>query len=339
MTLKEIALRAGVSVSTVSRIINSPDDSFARKPLRDKVWAIVKETGYIPNQSARELKRGLSGQTVRTRTLAFILGRARSVDDNPFFAQVSRAVEQQALSVGYSVSTSYSIFDIGDKTLQSHIETQKTDGAVVLGRFTGDTRKFFEKHYKNLVFIGRNPIDANWDQVICDGYEASATAMRHLISLGHRRIGYIGETSQENRYRAYADMVSLHKLDDERSLVSPSAQDGAGGYVGAKNLLKSAKPLPTAVFCATDVSAIAAMKCFAEAGVKIPKQLSVISIDDIELAQYVSPALTTVSVPKVELGNVAVTTLIDRINKSHKMPMKIFLPHKLIVRESTAEPN
>jgi DNA-binding LacI/PurR family transcriptional regulator len=258
------------------------------------------------------------------------------LDDNPFFAQVARAVEQKALSRGYRVSMPYSIFDIGDKTLQDQIETVKLDGAVVLGRFDGNTCKFFEKHYKNIVYVGRNLIDAGWDQVICDGYEASRTALSHLLEYGHRRIGYIGETERENRYRAFVDMVREHGLDGDRALVSSSPQDGAGGYMGAKALLRAAKPWPTAVFCATDVSAIAAIKCFTEAGIKVPKQLSVVSIDDIELAQYVSPMLTTVSIPKVELGSVAVSTLIDRIHKVHKMPMKIFLPHRLMIRESTA---
>ncbi len=338
MTLKEIAELAGVSISTVSRIINSPHDSFARKPVRDKVWEIIKETGYIPNQSARELKRGKSETGPwQSHTIACILGRTKGLDENPFFAQVARATEQQALSMGYIVSTSYSIFDIGNRALLQKIESVKTDGAIVLGRFDNSTRKFFEEHYKNIVYVGRNLIDADWDQVVCDGYEATKTALKHLTANGHTHIGYIGETENEVRYQAFIDTVKEQGLDSNKELIASFQQDGAGGYLGASHLLRSASSILTAVFCATDVTAIAAIKRFSEAGIKIPEQLSVVSIDDIELAQYVSPMLTTVSIPKIEMGKVAVRVLIDRINKVHRLPMKIFLPHKLIIRESTAK--
>ncbi|MCX7615209.1 MAG: LacI family transcriptional regulator [Clostridiales bacterium] len=338
MTLKEIATRAGVSVSTVSRIINSPDDSFARKEIRSKVWEIIRETGYIPNQSARELKCAKSESSNKhSHTLTCILGRTKNPNDNPFFAQVARAIEQQALSLGYVVSTSYSIFDIENNALLHKIQTAKTDGAIVLGRFDNNTRKFLDKYYKNIVYVGRNLIDADWDQVICDGYEATKTALNYLITNGHKRIGYIGETANEVRFKAYIDTVQEHNLESGSELIASCQQDCSGGYSGVGYLLQSASPLPTAVFCATDVTAIAAIKRFTEAGIKIPEQLSVISIDDIELAQYVSPMLTTVSIPKIEMGKMAVRTLIDRINKVHLLPMKIYLPHKLLIRESTAK--
>ena len=337
MTLKEIAERAGVSVSTVSRIINSPDDTFARKPLRDKVWEIVRETGYTPNQSARALKRSTEEHPARPRTVTCILGRTKAFDDNPFFAQVARAVEQQALSMGCSVASSYSVLDIGDRSLLRDVESVKGDGAIVLGRFNSSTHRFFEKHYKNIVYVGRNIIDADWDQVICDGYEAGKTALKHLVENGHRRIGYIGETKDEIRYRAYIDAVREYGLDSDKALVASFPQDSAGGYRGADYLLQAEVPRPTAVFCATDISAVAAIKRFSEAGISIPRQLSVIGMDDIEIAQYVTPMLTTVSIPKIEMGKVALCTLMDRINKAHQLPMKIFLPHKLLIRESTAK--
>ncbi|MDR0862500.1 MAG: LacI family transcriptional regulator [Oscillospiraceae bacterium] len=337
MTLKEIAARAGVSVSTVSRVINSPDDSFARREVRERIWDIVRETGYVPNGAARELKTGKSSAVgAKTHTLTCVLGRTLRRDDNPFFASVARAAEQQALDLGYVVTSSYSLFDIDNSALLRKIEDSRTDGAIVLGRFDSGMSRFFSSHYKNLVYVGRNPIDEPWDQVICDGYEATKTAIEHLIAYGHTRIGYIGDTENEVRYQAYRDTVRLRGLDDDMSLVASAAHDGQGGYAGAKQLLERANPLPTAVFCAADVAAIAAMKMFSEADIRVPAQLSVIGLDDIELAAYVSPMLTTVSIPKVELGAVAVRTLVDRIERVHRLPMKIYIPHKLIVRESTA---
>jgi DNA-binding LacI/PurR family transcriptional regulator len=337
-TLKDIAQQAGVSVSTVSRIINSPNDNFARKETRDRVWAIIADTGYTPNQSARNLRlhtkpSGMQGQ----QTLTGILGRTRNLDDNPFFASVIRAVEQQALSLGYTLTVCYSVFDIGNPQLIQKIETVKTDGAIIVGRLHAKTYRFFEQHYKHKVYIGRNAIDANWDQRICDGYQATRTAMDHLLDLGHTRIAYLGETVRENRYLAFRNSLEERGVPLDERLIVISSQDGRGGYTGAERLLQCDE-LPTAVFCASDSAAIAAIRRFSEAGIQIPSELSVIGMDDIELAQYVSPRLTTVHMPTVEMGTVAVRTLVDRVDGLHSIHRKILLPHRLVVRESTAAP-
>lgn len=334
MTLKEIAERAGVSVSTVSRIINSSDDSFARKSVRDTVWKIIKETGYVPNSSARALKQCKSSiESTPVHTISYILGRTKTLDENPFFAQTARAIEQQALNMGYVISSSYSILDLKDCMRLQKIEA--TGNAIVLGRFNRNTRQFLESHYKNIVYVGRNVIDAEWDQIVCDGYEATKTAVNHLISIGHTRIAYIGETEHEVRFQAFLETMKAHGLHCDKTYIASFAQDSAGGYLGAEYLLQHANPLPTALFCATDITAVATVKKLLEAGIKIPEQISVISMDDIEIAQYISPMLTTVSMPKIEMGRLAVRTLIDRVNKGHRLPVKIFLPHKLILREST----
>ncbi len=340
MTLKEIAAQAGVSVSTVSRIINSPDDSFARREVRDRVWAIIKETGYTPNTNARELKQGKSRtSTSPVGALACILGRTRSLDDNPFFAQLSRVIEQQAMERKYPIRLSYSVFDVKAAPSLEKIETAKIDGAVVLGRFNENAMSFLGQHYKNIVYVGRNKISAPWDQVICDGYEATQIAIEHLISNGHQRIGYIGETVNEVRYQAYRDTICKHRLDSNMRLVCEAPHSGEGGYHGADLLLKADIPLPTAVFCAADISAIAALRRFTEAKIKVPDQLSVISMDNIEMSGYVCPMLTTIGMPVMEMGSMAVQTLIGRIQKQHKLPMKVYLPNRLILRESVSNLN
>lgn len=338
MTLKQIANLAGVSISTVSRILNSPDNSFATKEVRDRVWRHAREIGYVPDQNARELKLGKRAPRKSSPpSISCILGRTRQLDDDPFFAQVSRAIEQQALDLGYAVRHSYSLFDIETDTLVDQIESSHTDGAIILGRFSNDSMSFLEKHYKNLVYVGRNLISAGCDQVICDGYEATEIAMKHLIANGHKRIGYIGETFNEVRYEAYCDITRKYGLESSDKWVVNCPQNGPGGYQGAEELLAKASPLPTAVFCATDIAAIAALRRFAEAKIKVPEQLSIISMDNIELSGYVSPMLTTVEMPIVEMGNWAVQLLIDRLGKRHKLPAKVLLPNKLVIRESVAK--
>ncbi|MDR3239463.1 MAG: LacI family transcriptional regulator [Clostridiales bacterium] len=338
LTLKTIASLTGVSVSTVSRIINSLDDTFASKEVRDRVWAAIQETGYIPNPSARALRLKVAGKTASGPSLlTVILGRTHKPDDNPFFAQVSRAIEQQSLNMGHSISRLYSILDTREGGALAKIEPARTDGAFVLGRVDPKMIPYLEKRYKNIIYIGRNVIDAAWDQVICDGYEATRVALEYLIAKGHRQIGYIGERSEEIRWSAYIDTLAKHDLEINGGWVADCVQNSAGGYSGAEKLLEKARPLPTAIFCAADAAAIAAMRRFHEAKIKIPRQLSIIGMDNIDLSGYVSPMLSTIEMPIVEMAGAAVKTLLDRIDKRHKLPMKIFLPGTLIPRESVRE--
>lgn len=333
MTLKEIAAQAGVSISTVSRIINSPDDSFASKSVRDRVWAIIEETGYIPNQNARELKQGKQKISI-PGSIACILDKPESLEENPFFAALIRAIEQQAMEQGYSIRPVFSAVNAQPNIMSETLDSCRIDGVIVISKLNYNHIRRLEKKYRNIVYVGRNAIAANCDQIICDGYAAAQTALKHLIDYGHQRIAYIGETANEVSYQAYLDTIHEYRLASSVNLVSHSRQDGTGGYVGAKYLLQNMTPLPTAVFCSTDITAITALRYFAEARIKVPEQISIIGIDNIERSGYVSPMLSTIEVPLIEMSNIAVQTLIHRIHKHHKLPLKIFLPHRLIKRES-----
>lgn len=338
MTLKDIAERANVSVSTVSRVINSPDNSFATEEVRERIWKIVHESGYVLNQAARNLKKNAKNKAkVSSKTISCIFGRTKTPADNPFFAQVARAIEYQSLQMGYVIASSYSAFDIRDKTTLQRILALETDGAIIMGRFENEVRTFLTKHYKNIVYTGLNTISAQWDQVICDGYEAAKTAMQYLIDLGHTRIAYIGETAHEIRYHAYTDALKQNNISFNQTLVSNVPLDANGGYAGAEKLITAVHLMPTAIFCGNDMTAIAAIRKLKEQGIRVPTDISVIGIDNIDISQYVSPLLTTVNIPKEELGKAAVRLLIDRINNTYQLPMKVLLPHQLIVRESVTK--
>jgi DNA-binding LacI/PurR family transcriptional regulator len=337
LTLKEIAALAGVHSSTVSRIINSPDDRFASREVRERVWELVKENRYVPNKSAQTLrKKGSREEPGENGLLACVLGRAKNTEDNPFFSEAARAVTAHALSFGYTVQMLYSVLEPEARPAAAKSERQL--GAVVLGRFEGESAaRLLESKYKNIVYLGRNPIDADWDQVICDGYAAARTALEYLISRGHTRIAYIGEKKNEARYRAYLDMAAEGGLESDPSLSVDCPQNSeGGGCQGAERLLRQAKPLPTAIFCASDLIALDAMSRLREAAIKVPERISVIGMDNIVSSGYASPMLTTIGMPTIEMANVAVQTLIGRIRKLHRLPLKINLPCKLVARESVA---
>lgn len=336
MTLKEIAKIAGVSVSTVSRVVNQNNPKAASPEIQQKIWNVVRETGYIPNTAARQLKSGHTEEDKSTpKSIACIFGRSKDTLSDPFFSQLARSIEQEAFKNNFLLKYSFSAMDMSRTYLDKHLSELRVDGIVVLGRHSDDLLDYLGGRYANLVYTGLNPVGAAYDQVVCDGYEAAFAAVKYLHKLGHINIGYIGEQNKENRFLAYQDALKQLGLPFSNSFVANVTQSSEGGYTGALELLGQAAGL-TAIFCANDVTAIGAMRAFKENGLRIPKDISIIGIDDIETAQYMSPMLTTIHIPLEELGKIAAQTLINRIQRKHKLPMKISLPFYIAKRESCA---
>lgn len=335
MTLKEIANLAGVSVSTVSRVINQKNTKVASKEVQDKIWNIVRESNYIPNTSARNLKLGNTSHGVEmpTKTIGCIFARSTTDMNDPFFSQIARAIEQEAFKQGYIMKYSFTAFDINDTNVYHLITGNPVSGIAILGRFDQNLLKFIKNHYKYVVYTGLNKVDQDFDQIICDGYQASMTAVNHLYKLGHTNIGYVGEKNKEARYQGYCDAMTALNLPLKRENIIVTQLSSEGGYKALKEYLKKQKTV-TALFCANDLTAIGAMKAIKEMGYKVPDDISIISIDDIDTAQYVSPMLTTIHVPMEELGKMTAKILIDRIENGKSLPLKIELPFYIANRES-----
>lgn len=339
MTLKEIANMAGVSISTVSRVINHSNTKVASQEVQDKIWKIVRETNYIPNSTARNLKLGNTSEYISapTKTIGCIFARSEATLNDPFFSQIARAIEQEAFKQGYIMKYSFSAYDINDANTFHLISNNEVNGIAVLGRFDKSLLRFIKKQYKHVVYTGLNTIDTDYDQVICDGYKASIEVIQYLHKLGHTKIGYVGEKSNELRYQGYLNgMESLAlPITSDHIIVTPLSSEG--GYEGVKEYLKKKTDL-TAFFCGNDLTAIGAMKAIKEHGLRVPDDISIMSIDDIDTAQYVSPMLTTVRVPMEELGKMTAKILIDRIENGKNLPMKVELPFHIITRESCQAP-
>lgn len=335
MTLKEIAQLAGVSVSTVSRVINQNNTKVASKEVQDRIWKIVRESNYVPNTTARNLKLGTSqyGMEAPSKTIGCIFARSMTDMNDPFFSQIARSIEQEAFRQGYLMKYSFTSYDINDANVYRLITGDQVNGIAILGRFDQNLLKFIKNHYKHVVYTGLNKVDHSFDQIICDGYQASMAAINHLLKLGHTQIGYVGEKNKEVRYQGYCDAMTASSLQVTREHIIVTSLSSEGGYKAVKEYLK--KPLAvTALFCANDLTAIGAMKAIKEMGYRVPEDISIISIDDIDTAQYVSPMLTTVHVPMEELGKMTAKILIDRIENGKTLPLKIELPFYIANRES-----
>jgi Transcriptional regulators len=337
MTLKDIAFLAGVSPSTVSRVINHPGSKAASRKVEDKIWQIVRETGYVPDVSARSLKlHGTSGRTPDTpKAIGCLLARTHTSD--PFFSKIARGLEREALRNGYTVKYIFSYQDMRQPDIQLAIRQTKVEGVALLGRPDSRMRSFLKANFKKIIYAGLNNIDSEFDQITCNAYLASKTAVSYLAKLGHTQIAYLGERKNEIRYRGYLDAISQLALPLNREYIIDTPLSSEGGYQAAIRLL-SAENNITALFCANDLTAIGAMKAAKEIGRCIPKDLSVIGIDDIETCQYTKPMLTTIHIPMEDLGTMTAKILIDRIETGKRIPMKVELPFRLIRRDSCAVP-
>lgn len=342
MTLKELSRLAGVSVSTVSRVVNKNDVNAASEQVRNRIWDLVQQTGYIPNPSAQNLKKGVQpAQSKKKRSIACIFARTPDGKSDPFFSQIFRAIEYECIRYGYEMTGVYTAMDL--KNTARNIVPSHYDGVIVLGRYSRPLLSQIKGNSRNIVYTGLNPIGDPYDQVVCDGYAAAKAAVRYLHLLGHGCIGYLGEKTEEVRYSGYYDAMQEFRLPLRREYIIETEQSMQGGYLAGKKILtaipassEAVATRPTAIFCANDSTAVGALKAFQENGVQVPKEISVISIDNTDICQFSSPMLTSIHIPKEDLGKISVKTLMDRIEGGHTLPMKIEIPFTLVVRESCA---
>jgi len=337
LTLKELARLANVSVSTVSRVINGKDNS-ASSETREKIWRLVRETNYIPNIAARSLKKGAENSTQKTRSIACVFARTSDGLSDPFFSQIFQAIEKEALKRSCMVTGVFSARSMNSSGIYEDLILSEPDGIILIGRYSKPLYTYLSR-FKNIVYTGLNEVHDDCDQVICNGYLAAKAAVKRLHSLGHTSIGYIGEKSNEARYRGYYDALAELRIPVNRNFIIDAPLSVKGGYDAGIKLLKTSSQLPTSVFCANDITAIGVLKALGESSVKVPEDISIISIDNIEMCQYVSPMLTSIDIPKEELGKFALKLLLDRIEGGHQTPVKLEIPFKLIQRESCIKRN
>ncbi len=340
MTLKEIAKEANVSISTVSRVINQKNTKAASPQVQERIWEIVRKSGYTPNSTARALKLGANAPVPETvsKTIACFYARGDVAVSDLFFSHIAKAIEQEAFKSNFFMKHSFTALDIANPEIVARIVAVPVDGAVILGRYDNQMLRFFTEHYKHVVYAGLNPMGTKYDQVVCEGRDITFSAVSYLHELGHTKIGYIGEQSNEVRYTAFKESLEKLGLPFLQKNTANVKLSHEGGYQGAYHLM-NAKSDITAIFCANDNTAIGAIKALRERGYRIPEDISIIGVDDIETAQYLSPMLTTVHIPTEEMGRTAAKILVDRISGGHKLPMKIVLPFYIAKRDTCAKPS
>ncbi|MBQ9980230.1 MAG: LacI family DNA-binding transcriptional regulator [Oscillospiraceae bacterium] len=327
MSLKSIAQKVGVSPSTVSRVLNDNSPTCASRELKDRIWQAAKEEGYTPNQSARTLRTGSKNRQSR---VTVVMTRPNALEEDPFFYELCRCVDIELCAAGCEAGEMVCAEGLSADDLANKLSG--SDGVVIVGRCPENLSRSIKKVTGNIVAVSRNPRDFDMDEVVCDGERAAELAMNHLLDLGHRKIAYIGECTNEDRYVGYCESLIRHNLHMDYDIIVPCEPSLSDGRDAMEKLL--ARGSFTAVFCANDIIALGAMEALKIRGREVQGKISVISIDDIEQGRRQSPMLTTVSVPLRDMAHSAVMLLLDRIKGGHKTSMRVELPCALIKRES-----
>lgn len=344
MSIKKIAEKAGVSPATVSRVLNNPNYKCSIPGLRDKIWKTAIEMNYVPNEAARNLKKGVSVKQEKTWYINILMTRTDSSTTDPFFAELLRVIESEIHDKNCILSKVWymSVFSDDRKCRRENLDRLidgmydevegKRDGLIIIGRCNKEALKKLNKKYKSVVSVNRNSTNYEVDEVLCDGKKIAAAAVEYLISLGHKNIGYIGQCHSEDRYNGYLETLKKHDLDVIPEYVIETKQTEAEGYEAMEKFFQS-DDMPTGIYCANDISAIGMLKCLNKFRNRYYMP-SIISSDDIQEAQFTRPMLTTVSLPKEDMGKFALYLLLDRLKGGHSGIVRMELEGRLMIRNS-----
>lgn len=344
MSIKKIAEKAGVSPATVSRVLNNPNYKCSVSGLRDKIWKTAIEMNYVPNEAARNLKKGVSAKQEKTWYINILMTRTDSSTTDPFFAELLRVIESEIHDKNCILSKVWymSVFSDDRKCRRENLDRLidgmydevegKRDGLIIIGRCNKEALKKLNKKYKSVVSVNRNSTNYEVDEVLCDGKKIAAAAVEYLISLGHKNIGYIGQCHSEDRYNGYLETLKKYDLDVIPEYVIETKQTEAEGYEAMEKFFQS-DDMPTGIYCANDISAIGMLKCLNKFRNRYYMP-SIISSDDIQEAQFTRPMLTTVSLPKEDMGKFALYLLLDRLKGGHSGIVRMELEGRLMIRNS-----
>lgn len=308
MNIREIAHRAKVSRSTVSRVINKLDTVDPR--LVRRVQAVIEEVGYQPNFQARALARG------RSHTVGLIVSELSG--GNPFFSEIILYFERAAVENGYEVLIGFADTEKHPDhvaTCAMRMQKRQVEGIAVL--------TFGMEHYLRNLSIGMPMVYAGADQNIpgvrnirINYLSGFRDAIKHLADHGHKRIGYlsgqISWSSMKTRYEVFRKALKATGLDFHKELVAECAHTLDGGAMGMASLLKLPNP-PTAVLCCNDIAAIGALKTLDTRKLRAGRDIALIGFDDLSLCRFTQPELTTIHFSPSEIAHLAFRTLLDDI--------------------------
>jgi len=327
-TIYDVGTRARVSVATVSSVINN--SSYVSPELRQRVEAAIRELNYSPNL----LARGLARQ--KTLTLGVLVPDIA----NFFYPELVRGVEDKAKEAGYTIILGSSDNQLSKEEVYLELFLSKRVDGIVLIKAPGEMSPALEQSLKKngppIVLLDREHPSLSADTVVADDFGGGRMAVRHLLDLGHKRIGIIrgvsGASTTEDRFRGYQTALDERHVPVHPDLIAEGDYGMDSGYVAGMALLRRK---PTAVFVTNYMMTLGLLRAIEEQKLSCPKDISIVSYDDFIWSDIFPPRLTCVVQPKYMLGYKAAETLISRIQGKHKRPRREVLENRLQIRSSS----
>lgn len=329
LTIRDVAKCAGVSHQTVSRVING--DPLVTPETRAKVEAAVTELGYQPNAIARSLAAG------RSRTLACL---APNLTDYTF-ARIIEGAEAECRQHGYFLISSSAPDEATFAALINELApSRRIEGVMVINPYIDNRAQRLPRNFP-VVFIGGQPRDGlDVDAVTLDDEGAARLAVQHLIGLGHQRIAMITgpliEDCTQDRITGYRAALKAARIKFKAGAIVEGDWSASSAHQALLQLMKSQHP-PTAIFAQNDRMALGALRAARDLGLSVPEQLAVIGLDDMPLASYFDPPLTTMRQDMFGIGRTAAQLLVRAVEQPQVQRQQLRLPAELIVRHSTVQ--
>ena len=329
VTIEDVAKTAGVSRQTVSRAIN--DKGEISPVTKEHVLAVVEKLGYRPNRLAQGMV------TQRTMTIGLVVPDIT----NLFFPEVARGVQDAGRENGYNILLCNTDDDPEEEMINlNSLADHQVDGIIMVSSCANEQRlAAFADGYPSIVLVNRDFNHPNVSLIKTNNLRGGYLATEHLLSLGHRQIGMIAppnyRDSKIKRAQGYQDALRAAGIDPDPNLVAIGENTLQGGYQETLKLLRE-NPEMTAVFTYNDLMALGAIRACRDAGRRVPADIAIIGFDDISLAAMVNPSLSSIHVDKYELGQLALTRLLSKLDNPGNTLEPLLIDLSLVVRESTA---
>lgn len=327
VTIKELAKAAGVSITTVSRVLNKSDHS-VNQETKEKILSLANELGYQPNLAARSLR------SEKTEMIGVIADSTIS----PFTPVIIHALETYLKQNGYVCIIINTAFNPEkEKKAVRDLLSRSVDGIVFVESWHQNTNRELDLANKRYVFVHRLFNSPNKHSVIPDEIYGAQMATKHLVNLGHKRIAYIN--GPENyfatflRLQGYKQELEKNNIQVDENLMKSGDWGVQSGYDACKQLILQANP-PTAIFAANDLMALGALYAAQDNNLVVPDDIAILGYDDREVASLVRPALSTISLPAYEMGETAAKMILALINNEDNYSEEIKIKGELIIRQS-----
>jgi len=329
VTIKDVARKAGVSISTVSRVINNSKP--VSNEIKQNVLRIIEETNYYPNPVARSLvmkKSQLIGVIVPDIS-NFVIG------------EILSGIEEIGKMYGYDILLCNTYGDLDQEIRYlSLLKAKQVEGILLMTwKMEDKLVDYISQIERPIVLINRNANDLPIPSVSIDNYMAAYEMVKYLVDCGHKKIAMIrnnmdNDSFSLDQFKAYKNVVEDNGIEFDERLVKEGSDKLENGYAIVQNLIKE-NLLPTAIFATSDLMAIDAINCLIDHGYSVPEDVSVVGFNDVKLASIYRPNLTTIHQPIYDIGAVAIRMIIKKINNEELDTNMVILPHELIIRNSS----